>query len=289
MPFITLISVAQLQTLRHNGVPHRVFDCSFDLMRPEQGPAQYAQAHISGASYAHLEQHLSAHGGHGLANAASGGRHPLPSREAFAQWLGSIGLRPDEQVVVYDRQGNNFCGRLWWMLRWVGHAQVAVLDGGLQAWQAIGGTVEGGDEPAPAPTTFPLRDALVALRSADTVLAHVGSPHQHLVDARSPARFRGETEPIDPVAGHIPGALNRAFTSNFGPDGLFKPAAVLRAEFEALLGSRAPHEVVHHCGSGVSAIPNVLAMEIAGLHGSALFAGSWSEWCNRPDCPVAIG
>jgi len=289
MSFTTLISVAELQALQQRGAPLVVFDCSCDLMKPEIGPAQYAESHIAGALYAHLDNHLSAKGDPAVTGAQSGGRHPLPSREKFAAWLGSVGVHNTDQVVVYDRQGANYCGRLWWMLKWLGHAQVAVLDGGFQAWQAAGGAVRSSDEPARAPTTFAVADPLVALRSSDQVLAQLGKPTQHVLDARGAPRFRGEVEPIDPVAGHIPGALNRVFSSNLGADGFFKPAEVLRAEFEALLGSRQPSHVVHHCGSGVSAVPNILAMEIAGLHGSALFAGSWSEWCNRPDCPVAVG
>lgn len=289
MSFTTLISVAELQALQQRGAPLVVFDCSCDLMKPEIGPAQYAESHIAGALYAHLDNNLSAKGDPAVTGAQSGGRHPLPSRENFAAWLGSIGVHNTDQVVVYDRQGANYCGRLWWMLKWLGHAHVAVLDGGFQAWQAAGGAVYHGDEPARAPTTFAVAAPLVALRSSDQVLAQLGKPTQHVLDARGAPRFRGEVEPIDPVAGHIPGALNRVFSSNLGADGLFKPAEVLRTEFEALLGSRQPGHVVHHCGSGVSAVPNILAMEIAGLHGSALFAGSWSEWCNRPDCPVAQG
>ena len=289
MPYTTLISVPELQALQQAGASVAVFDCSCDLMKPETGPAQYAESHIAGALYAHLDKHLSAKGDPAVTGAQSGGRHPLPSREKFAAWLGSVGLHNTDQVVVYDRQGANYCGRLWWMLKWLGHANVAVLDGGFQAWQAAGGAVASGVEPVRAPSTFAIHAPLVTLRSSDQVLANLGKPTQQVLDARGAPRFRGEVEPIDPVAGHIPGALNRVFSSNLTADGFFKPAAVLRAEFEALLGARQPGHVVHHCGSGVSAVPNILAMEIAGLHGSALFAGSWSEWCNRPDCPVARG
>jgi len=289
MTYTTLISVAQLQALQASGTPAVVFDCSCDLMQPEQGPAQYAQTHIAGALYAHLDNHLSAKGDPALTGAASGGRHPLPSREAFARWLGSVGLQNTDQVVVYDRQGANYCGRLWWMLKWLGHANVAVLDGGFQAWQAAGGAVTSDAEAPRAGTTFAMGDPLVTLVGADTVLHNLNKGTQHIIDARGAPRFRGEVEPIDPVAGHIPGALNRVFSSNLGPDGLFKPAAVLRAEFEALLGQRQPQDVVHHCGSGVSAVPNILAMEIAGLGRTALFAGSWSEWCSDPTRPVAQG
>ena len=284
MAYTTLISVEQLQALEASGTPHLVFDCSFELLKPEAGPAQYQEAHIPGAVYAHLDMALSAKTD---PDAASGGRHPLPAREKFAAWLGSVGFSHGMQAVVYDRQGANYCGRLWWMLKWLGHDAVAVLDGGLQAWQAAGLPVRGGAEAARPASHFTPQPALAKLVTASEVLRQLGQPHQHLLDARATPRFNGEVEPIDPVAGHIPGALNRPFASNLGADGRFKPADVLRAEFTALLGARAPHEVVHHCGSGVSAVPNILAMELAGLRGSALFAGSWSEWCSDPTHPVA--
>ncbi|HEY0202107.1 MAG TPA: sulfurtransferase, partial [Burkholderiaceae bacterium] len=220
---------------------------------------------------------------------ASGGRHPLPSRETFALWLSDIGFANDMQAVVYDRNGTNYCGRLWWMLKWAGHDAVAVLDGGLQAWQAAGGSVTAEATPSRFQTEFVLHAPLVQLVTATTVLAHLGQPGQTLVDARGAPRFRGEVEPIDPVAGHIPGALNRPFTQNFGPDGRFKPAAELRAEFTQLLGTRDPASVVHQCGSGVSAVPNLLAMQIAGLGQPGLFAGSWSEWVSDPGRPVEKG
>ncbi|RZA15776.1 MAG: sulfurtransferase, partial [Lysobacteraceae bacterium] len=223
------------------------------------------------------------------AERASGGRHPLPTREAFAQWLASTGFGNGMQAVVYDRNGVNYCGRLWWMLKWAGHDAVAVLDGGLQAWQAAGEPVASGDEAARAAGDFQLKPALRRLVDADRVLADLGRPAQTLIDARAAPRFRGETEPLDPVAGHIPGALNRPFTQNFASDGRFKPAAELRAEFDVLLAGRDPASVVHHCGSGVSAVPNVLAMEIAGLGQPALFAGSWSEWCSDASRPFAQG
>ena len=197
------------------------------------------------------------------------------------------------QAVVYDRQGANYCGRLWWMLKWAGHDNVAVLDGGLQAWQAAGGAVESGPQPQTSPSNYALAPALTGLATIETVANRLGRSTgegaQTLIDARGAPRFRGEVEPLDPVAGHIPGALNRPFTENMAPDGRFKPAAQLRAEFDALLGGRDPATVVHHCGSGVSAVPNIIAMEVAGLGRTALFAGSWSEWCSDPDRPVAQG
>jgi thiosulfate/3-mercaptopyruvate sulfurtransferase len=193
------------------------------------------------------------------------------------------------QAVVYDRQGANYCGRLWWMLKWAGHDAVAVLDGGLQAWQAAGGALGHGAQAPNTPSDFALGPPLRTLATTQTVAGALGRPTQTLIDARGAPRYRGEVEPLDPVAGHIPGALNRPFGENLTAQGLFKPAAVLRAEFEQLLAGRDPATVVHHCGSGVSAVPNLLAMEVAGLGASALYAGSWSEWCSDPARPVAQG
>ena len=288
-PFTTLISAAQLQTLLSSQAPCMVFDCSCDLMQPAVGPAQYREAHIPGAVYAHLDNALSAKGERSITRAASGGRHPLPARDVFASWLGSVGFTNGMQAVVYDRQGANYCGRLGWMLKWLGHENVAVLDGGFQAWQAAGGAVASGEEAVRPVASFQIGEPLVQLVDVDTVASHLGKTTQQLLDARGAPRFRGEVEPIDPVAGHIPGALNRPFNLNLGANGKFKDAATLRAEFTALLGQRKPADVVHHCGSGVSAVPNILAMEIAGLGSTALFAGSWSEWCSDPTRPVAQG
>ncbi len=292
--YTTLISAAQLQTLLASGAPCRVFDCSFDLMQPAAGAAMYDQAHIPGAVYAHLDQHLSAPkdpvtGQPAPGSAASGGRHPLPTRDAFAAWLGSVGLDQTMQAVVYDRQGVNYCGRLWWMLKWLGHANVAVLDGGLQAWQAAGGAVASGPQTTFTPSNYAPAHALLDLVATKTVASNLGHAHQTVLDARGAPRFRGEVEPLDPIAGHLPGALNRPFSDNLGPDGCFKPAAQLKSEFLALLGSRDPATVVHHCGSGVSAVPNIIAMQVAGLGPTALYAGSWSEWSNTPGLPVAQG
>jgi len=287
--YTTLISTAQLQALQASGAPCVVFDCSFELMQPEAGVQQYTAGHIPGALYAHLDTALSSKSEPSRASAASGGRHPLPSRESFAAWLGSQGVANNTQVVVYDRQGANYCGRLWWMLKWLGHANVAVLDGGLQAWQAAGGAVVQGQEAAPATQHFAVGTPLVKLVDAQHVLSQLGRPAQTVVDARGAPRFRGEVEPLDPAAGHIPGALNRPFTQNMQADGRFKPADQLRTEFEALLAGHDAAGVVHHCGSGVSAISNLLAMEIAGLGLAALYAGSWSDWVSDPARPVAQG
>ena len=284
--FTTLITCTELQALQHSGASLLIVDCTADLMNPAAGLRQFLDAHIPGAIHADLDHDLSAHDG---ADAASGGRHPLPRREVFAQWLRQIGLRTDTQVVVYDRNGLNFCGRLWWMLKWAGHEAVAVLDGGLTAWMASGGAVESGPATPRAPSDWTLQPPLRELVTAADVLAHLDQPDQTLIDARAAPRYRGEVEPLDPVAGHIPGALNRPFGLNLDEQGRFKPAATLRAEFETLLAGRDPASVVHQCGSGVSALPNLLAMEVAGFAPTRLFAGSWSEWCRDPSRPVAKG
>lgn len=284
--YSALISAAQLQQLQAQGQPLLVFDCSFDLAQPEAGRAQFAQAHIPGAQHADLDLHLSVHD---ASPTASGGRHPLPTREHFAAWLAGVGLNQNMQVVVYDRSNNSYAARLWWMLQWAGHGAVAVLDGGLAAWQAQGGAVEAGPAAAWPAGNFVLRAPLRRLVTAAEVLQALGHPEQTLIDARATPRFKGEVEPLDPVAGHIPGALNRPFTDNLTPEGRFKPAAELRTAFEGLLAGRAPATVVHHCGSGVTALPNLLAMEVAGLGSTGLFAGSWSEWCSDLQRPMAKG
>jgi thiosulfate/3-mercaptopyruvate sulfurtransferase len=292
----TLISVDELKALRARGTRHMVFDCSFDLMNPAAGEEAYRRSHIPGAVYADLDTHLSDEGvvepdgtKHPHPDAASGGRHPLPSREKFAMWLSGVGLANDMQAVVYDRNNSVYCGRLWWMLKWAGHDAVAVLDGGLQAWQAAGGEVSHGEEPRHFQSNFELGPPLRKLATTRDVLAHLGKPDQTLIDARAAPRFRGEVEPLDPVAGHIPGALNRPSGDNMAPDGRFKAPAQLRAEFEKLLNGRDPATVVNHCGSGVSAVPNIIAMELAGLGRTTLYAGSWSEWSRDPSRPVAKG
>ena len=280
----TLISATELQTLMTSKKPLMVFDCSFELMRPTGGDQQYQESHIAGAVRADLDRHLSAKG---APDAASGGRHPLPSRESLAAWLRSVGLHPDMQAVVYDRQGANYSGRLWWMLKWAGHEAAAVLDGGLQAWIAAGGAVESGAGPALQASHYPLAAPQAELVTTQAILKHLAHPTQTILDARATPRFRGEVEPLDPVAGHIPGALNRPFAENLDANGCFKSPRVLKDEFETLLAGRDPASVVHHCGSGVSALPNLIAMEVAGLGRSALYAGSWSEWCSDPSRPVA--
>jgi len=280
-----LITAAQLQTLQQQGTALAVVDCSFDLMKPELADGLFEAEHIAGALHAHLDRDLSTHAD----DAVNGGRHPLPPRERVAAWLGSLGIGSNTQVVVYDRNAGNYCGRLWWMLKWLGHDAVAVLDGGLQAWKAAGGAVATGPASPAAAAVFEVQPALRELVFTDQVVADLGRPAQTVVDARGAPRYRGEVEPLDPIAGHIPGALNRPFTDNFTPEGFFKSADVLKAEWDSVLAGRSASTVVHHCGSGVSAVPNLFAMELAGFGPTALYAGSWSEWSRTAGLPCAKG
>jgi thiosulfate/3-mercaptopyruvate sulfurtransferase len=256
----------------------RVFDCRHDLMQPAKGERQYREGHIPGASFAHLDRDLSA------PREGRGGRHPLPYPGAFLSWIGEQGLQQDDQVVCYDAGGGVTAARLWWMLRWIGHGAVAVLDGGLAKWQAEGRPLSA-EIPHYAPSSY-------AMNLQTDLAVGVGAVEQGLdqlllLDARAPARFRGDEEPIDPVAGHIPGAKNRFCSENLGAEGTFKSAETLRRELLELLGERAPGDVVNYCGSGVAACHNVLALEIAGLGGSKLYAGSWSDWITEPGRRVA--
>lgn len=282
--FTTLISASELQQLLRAQADVRVLDCSADLMDPTAGRRLFEQSHIAGSLHADLDTDLS-----DKSHPPSAGRHPLPSRDAFAATLRRLGVNTGSQVVVLDRAGIMFSGRLWWMLKWCGHEAVAVLDGGLAAWQAAGGAVDSGPAPAVPEGDFSLRPSATTVLDTADVQALLGRSDRTLIDARAAARFRGETEPLDPVAGHIPGALNRPFGDNLLPDGRFKPAEMLRAEFERLLAGRDAAGVVHQCGSGVSAVPNLLAMEIAGLGRAALYPGSWSAWCNTPGTARAQG
>lgn len=263
----------------------RLLDVRFDLARPAAGEAAYLEGHLPGAGYAHLERDLSAMP---PAEALCGGRHPLPRREDFARTLGRLGIAPHTPVVVYDASGGMYAARAWWMLRWMGHDDVAVLDGGLPAWVAAGGTLGTGRVEPAVQQPYPLAGA-PALQTIDVQDLQQRLGALTLIDARGPERYRGEVEPLDPVAGHIPGALNRPFTANLGPDGCFRPAAQLRQDFEALLGEREAATVVHQCGSGVSACHNLLAMAVAGFVDGRLYPGSWSEWCADPGRPVERG
>ncbi|WP_296806141.1 sulfurtransferase [Thiocapsa sp.] len=264
----------------------RLFDCRFSLADPAAGRRAYAEGHLPGASYADLDAHLSAPIG------PKTGRHPLPDPARLAAWLGDCGVTSRTRVVVYDDAGGGFAVRLWWLLRWIGHDRVALLDGGLQAWIAAGGALtrqvsrrEKGELTArPEDTRWITTEALAAELAADLTAGRLT-----LIDARAPERFRGDQEPIDPVAGHIPGAINLPLTDNLDADGRFLSADRLRERFTRSIGEAPPSSVVHSCGSGVSACHNLLAMELAGLHGSRLYVGSWSEWIRSPERRVATG
>lgn len=256
-----------------------VFDCRHDLMDVESGRKAYAADHIPGARFAHLDENLSG------PKTGRSGRHPLPSVVAFAKWLGEQGVDVRRQVVAYDASGGYYAARLWWMLRWLGHDTVAVLDGGLPKWKLENRPLTQA-APRIEPTTFTprRRDALKV--DVSTVLANLRSPGILIVDARTPERFAGLNETLDPVGGHIPGAINRLFQLNLDNSGAFKSANALRKEFIDLMAGHTPEQIVHQCGSGVTACHNLLAMEIAGLKGSRLYPGSWSEWCSDPSRPV---
>lgn len=290
----TLISTTELAG-RLNSPDLRVFDVRHDLTDHAAGRRAYEQGHIPGARYLDHEIELAA------PRTGKNGRHPLPTREALAALLASHGVGPDTFVVAYDASGGAYAAHLWWMLRWLGHERVAVLDGGWQRWTAAGlptatevpaavdneNGVPSGSYAEQTESPSLLSEASVGTVDADAVLANLSAPAFTVLDARAANRYRGEVEPMDPVAGHIPGALNRPNGENLQPDGRFKDAAQLRAEFEALFGDRDPTAIVHQCGSGITACHNLLAMEIAGLSGSRLYPGSWSEWCSDPARPVA--
>jgi thiosulfate/3-mercaptopyruvate sulfurtransferase len=273
-----LVSVDQLAA----NPQWRIFDCRHDLKNTEYGRQGYAHGHIPGALFLHLDDDLS-----GVMNGRNG-RHPLPDIDDFARRMTRCGVDATTQVVAYDNEGGMFASRLWWMLRWMGHDKVAVLDGGLAGWKRSKRALEVA-VPTIEPRNFKASPQDMAV-DVDQVLADLGTEWMLIVDARSPDRFRGENETLDPVGGHIPGAVNRFYGDNLvGADGLFKPAEQLRAEFLALLTGRPAAQVVQQCGSGVTACHNLLAMELAGLSGSRLYPGSWSEWCADPSRPVATG
>ncbi|MCB1960027.1 MAG: sulfurtransferase [Rhodocyclaceae bacterium] len=278
--FTTLITPQQL--FARLGAPDWVVvDCRHDLAQPDFGRAAYLKGHLPGAHFLHLDDDLSG------PKTGVNGRHPLPDPQRLAARLGELGIDANTQVVAYDDTGGMYAARLWWLLNWLGHRKVAVLDGGFRAWCSTLQVLDR-DAPVASPRSFiPTLQALAV--DVDHVRAHCRSDAMTLIDARSPDRYRGENETIDPVGGHIPGAINRFFKDNLGPDGCFKAADQLRREFDTLLAGRDPERVVNQCGSGVTACHNLLAMQIAGLPGAKLYPGSWSEWCADPARPVARG
>lgn len=274
-----LISVAQLQ-VRIGEADLVIVDCRHDLADPQAGRAAYAASHIPGAVFLHLDDDLSA------PLTGTNGRHPLPDATVLAQKLGAVGIGNASHVVAYDAAGGPFAARLWWLLRWLGHEAVQVLDGGWPAWQAAGAEVSAA-QPAPVPVCFTAKPEDARVVRVTEVEANLANPQFTLVDARSGERFVGIGETKDPVGGHIPGARNRFCMQNLGPDGRFKPAEQLREEWLAVLGDLAPEKIVHQCGSGVTACHNQLALTVAGLPAGRLYVGSWSEWCSDPARPVS--
>jgi thiosulfate/3-mercaptopyruvate sulfurtransferase len=276
----TIISVLDLCALETMPI---ILDCRYQLGAPEAGRAAYEAGHIPGAIFVSVDDEL--------AGVLSGrnGRHPLPAETDWLETLSRWGVSPEVQVVVYDDAGGAFAARAWWLLRWVGHPRVAVLDGGFGAWKDADLPIDtapiAGD-----PTNLPLDHAhAMPVVSAAEIRQNLQSRTALVVDARAPDRFRGENETIDPVGGHIPGAVNRFFKNNLNADGRFKSADTLRAEWSAVLDGRQADTLICQCGSGVTACHNLLALEIAGFSGARLYPGSWSEWCSDPDNPVAVG
>jgi thiosulfate/3-mercaptopyruvate sulfurtransferase len=257
-----------------------VIDTRHDLMDPAKGRKAYAAGHIPGAYFMHLDEDLAG------TKTGRNGRHPLPPLGEFAAKINAIGVKPETQVVVYDDLSGSYALRLWWMLRWLGHDRIALLDGGYPKWEKEGRAVSK-DVPPKREGGFVPRPSLGATVDVSFLERFSESKDLTLVDARAPERFRGEQEPLDPVAGHIPGAVNRFWKNNVNPDGTFKSAAQLRAEFEDLLHGADASKAVHSCGSGVTACHNLFAMELAGLPASRLYPGSWSEWCADPARAVA--
>ena len=280
-PWTTLIGADELAGAIDRIV---VVDVRHELTDHDAGRRAYDEGHIPSAVFLEMETDLSG------PKTGRNGRHPLPAPEAFRQRLASIGLSDETQLVAYDAHGGAMAGRVWAMTRWIGHRNVAVLDGDLRAWKAAGFPVPAEPSAARPPGRLSVRPSLLPLGTAEALLAGLGDrATTQVVAARARERFSGATEPMDPVAGHIPGAVNRPLATNLRPDARFKPAEVLRDEFIALLAGRPAGAIVHQCGSGVTACHNLLAMEHAGLAGSRLYAGSWSEWVADPTRPVATG
>ncbi|HEX7374786.1 MAG TPA: sulfurtransferase [Steroidobacteraceae bacterium] len=260
----------------------RVFDCRCDLMQPQLGVERYRASHLPGAVFADLNRDLS------MPSTPTSGRHPLPDPQVFAAWLRATGVDDDSQVVAYDDATGMFAARLWWMLRWLGHDDVAVLDGGFKRWQDLGLPLTN-EIRAPLAGAFTGRVHPEFTVDGDTVQASARDPGQRVIDARAAERYRGEVEPIDRVAGHVPGARNHPTSSLLGADGLFRPPAELRQSLLRSLDGVAPASTITYCGSGVTACHLLLGLEHAGLPGGRLYPGSWSEWSRDPRRPVATG
>lgn len=275
----TLVSTAELAAHLSNWT---VIDCRFDLRDEAAGRRAYLTSHIAGAAYASLSDDLSA------PLTGTNGRHPLPTVEAMEAVFSRLGIGRQSQVVAYDADSGMYASRLWWMLRYLGHDAVAVLDGGWAAWLRESRPVSAGEERHP-PQSFTAAVRPQMRVDVESLAALVAAGATRLVDARAPERYEGRTEPIDRVAGHIPGAINHFFKQNMTPDDTMRPAEELRADLAAVVGNRSPEDVVMYCGSGVTACQNLLALEHAGIRGVRLYPGSWSEWSAEPGRPVETG
>ena len=277
-----LISVDQLQEIiKNQQLPFLIFDCRFDLSKPALGYEQFIQGHIPNARYVDLEKNLS-----GPKNPLQG-RHPLPTPEEWAQTRANLGISENTLVILYDFLENTYSARMWWMLKAVGHQHIHILDGGYLAWLSAGGVVEVGEGPHCTPICALPPAVFEGLIKMEDIQKNLLNPSFTVLDARASERFRGDVEPLDPIAGHIPGALNRPYKLNLNQSNLFKSPLELQLEFNHLQSQAS--QVVHQCGSGVTACHNLLAMELAGIEGSFLYAGSWSEWCHHPENPIALG
>jgi len=281
----TLITADHLLAWLRGATPPILLDCGFELTDTAAGERAWREGHLPGAQYVHLDRDLA-----GDKHDAAGrfrGRHPLPERETFARRLGQLGIAPHSSVVCYDAQGGPYAARAWWLLRWMGHADVAVLDGGVAAWCSAGGSLTSDLPTRQDAAPYPIAPPALPTIEAGALLSGLG--RMRLIDARGGERFRGEVEPLDRAAGHIPGARNRFFKDNLGADGCFKSAAVLRAEWSPLVAGADAGQVVQQCGSGVTACHNLLALAHAGLGDSVLYSGSWSEWSADVSLPRAQG
>jgi thiosulfate/3-mercaptopyruvate sulfurtransferase len=283
-PFTTLIDVLTLSTLLRNE-PGRVLvlDCSHELSNPASGLAAYNLSHLPPAYFISIDNTLSGK------MIGKNGRHPLPDRSELVQAMRLLGADDDTQIVAYDNAGGMYAARLWWLMRWLGHSAVAVLDGGINAWQAAGLPCTDKTPAAPQKGTFSARPPLVSTVNYADVKANLSTKRQLLIDARGADRYRGENETLDPIGGHIPGAVNHVFRLNLNEAGLFKSPEALHSTFKSLIGNRSGADIVMQCGSGVTACHNLLAFEVAGISGASLYPGSWSEWCTQEGAEIATG
>jgi len=278
MNYTTVITPKQLEP--HLEENWAIFDSRFDLVDSQWGEEQYLIEHIPGAVYVHLDHNLSA------AKTGTNGRHPLPEIEVIAEYFSELGIAHDTQVIVYDSVGGGIAARLWWMLKYLGHEAAAVLDGGFPEWKRLGLPVRTNRE-SRGPRQFKPRLSPDLRVGAEEILERLPQGSNLLIDSRAPERYRGEEEPFDPIAGRIPGAVNRFWQTNLDADGCFRNPDILRSEFDGLIGEFAPSDTIVYCGSGVTGCHNVLSMAFAGIQDVKLYAGSWSEWSSDPRRPIA--